>query len=814
VSDDAFERVFDALPKAAYMSDRETRRFVRVNRAAAVLYGWSQEEFLTLTLRDIRPPDDMTRFEHAFARMHDQSGPFTLFARHWTKSGQAIEVELEISRVVFGGRLVSLVVATDVTGVREIERRVRLHAEHSREGIAVTAADGRVAYMSPGGERLLGVSPGEMVGELATHRIHPDDLASMPPLGPGETVTVVHRSRRNDGTWQWIEGTTTNLTHDPAVRGWVSNFRDVGKRVDTERTLVETRRRFEYLLSATAAVTYSARADVNFGATFISTNVRDVLGWEPSRYTDEDGFWLSNIHPEDRARVEAGLGELFAHGAHSFEYRSRHADGRYRWMHDESRLVRDDAGKPNEIVGYMVDITERKRAEESLARSEANFRVLAERSPTIMMVHRDGNIVYMNPAGIAMLGYRSLEEVVGMPIIDLVHPDDRASVTTRMAHTAKHGGGAPGEARMRRRDGTYVIADGEGFVLDFDGLPSHVVVGSDVTERRELFARMALADRLVSVGTLAAGVAHEINNPLAYVSSNLELLGRELPRLLAGEASHLSREEIAELLKDAREGAARVGAIVRELRALSRSDDAPGAVDIAAVLASCIKIAHNEIRHRARIVSDVEDKLPPATGTASRLGQVFLNLLVNAAHAIREGHAEANEIRVRAYSVPATREVAVEIEDTGAGIPPNVLGRIFDPFFTTKPVGVGTGLGLSISHEIVRSYGGSITVDSTPGAGSTFRVVLPVAVAQPALVSDAPAADAAVTARVLVIDDEHAVGRSIALLLSPEYDVTCVTRAKEALAKLTAGERFDAIVCDLMMPEMTGIDFYQHLAPE
>jgi PAS domain S-box-containing protein len=416
-----------------------------------------------------------------------------------------------------------------------------------------------------------------------------------------------------------------------------------------------------------------------------------------------------------------------------------------------------------------------------------------------------------------MLGYDTFDQIAGMPILELVHPDDHPSVTARISHTAQHGGGAPGVARMRRRDGAYVALEGEATVLDFDGQASHVVIGRDVTERRELFARMALADRLLSVGTLAAGVAHEINNPLAYVSSNLELLFRELPLLLAGAPSQIDRAEVEQLLADAREGAERVGAIVRDLRALSRGGEGGGSVDIATVLASCMKIAHNEIRHRARVVSTIDDGLPAVVGTDSRLGQVFLNLLVNAAQAIPEGRVEANEIRVRAFAAPDTGQVVVEIEDTGVGIPTSVIGRIFDPFFTTKPVGVGVGLGLAISHEIVRVLGGTIRVDSTVDRGSTFRVALPIATAQ-ATVSPAQADRGPVSvARVLVIDDEQAVGRSIAMLLAPEYDVTCATRAKDALARLGAGERYDAIVCDVMMPEMTGIDFYEQLgaiAPE
>ncbi|HEX7701814.1 MAG TPA: ATP-binding protein, partial [Kofleriaceae bacterium] len=336
------------------------------------------------------------------------------------------------------------------------------------------------------------------------------------------------------------------------------------------------------------------------------------------------------------------------------------------------------------------------------------------------------------------------------------------------------------------------------------------VLANDVTERRALFTRMAVADRMLSVGTLAAGVAHEINNPLAYISANLQILGGELPKLLYGDGPlRFSAEELESVLADAREGAARVSAIVCDLRALARPEDnTTGSVDVLQVLAQSIKMTHNELRHRARL-SQTYAEVPPVRADASRLGQVFLNLLVNAAHAIEDGHVEANEIRVRVHADAA--RVYVEIEDTGVGIPASVLPRIFDPFFTTKPAGVGIGLGLSICDRIVESFGGSITVTSKLGFGSTFRVALPIAAQMPLGLVDHQDLPLLARSRILMIDDEAAVGRSIRLLLAPDHEVVNVTRALDGLAQLEAGQAFDMILCDVMMPEMSGIELFAQL---
>ena len=238
-------------------------------------------------------------------------------------------------------------------------------------------------------------------------------------------------------------------------------------------------------------------------------------------------------------------------------------------------------------------------------------------------------------------------------------------------------------------------------------------------------AQLLFADRLASMGRLAAGVGHEINNPLAYVVSNLKYIHNELNRTEAPTPEE--RHELLTAVVDAREGAERVRVIVQDLKTLSRPDEASNApVDLGAVVRSAVKVAAHELRRRARVVEDVQD-VPQVLGHPARLGQVFLNLLINAAHSIPEGNAEAHVIRVVARRGAHDRVVEVEVSDTGCGIAPEHLERIFDPFFTTKPVGEGTGLGLSVCHSILRGMGATIRVESQLGRGTTFHLVLPAA---------------------------------------------------------------------------------------
>jgi CheY-like chemotaxis protein len=280
-------------------------------------------------------------------------------------------------------------------------------------------------------------------------------------------------------------------------------------------------------------------------------------------------------------------------------------------------------------------------------------------------------------------------------------------------------------------------------------------------------------------------------------------------RELAAELRHLDA-----VLEHAQQGSTRVRQIVRELSCFARADeDEPGALDVRQVLESTIAMSFNEIRHCARLVRRFEE-VPLVSAAESRLGQVFLNILLNAAQAIGEGNADDNEIRVTVAQDPNGR-VVIEFTDTGPGIAPEVVPHVFDPFFTTKPVGAGTGLGLSICHDIVVSLGGELQVQSEVGSGATFRVILPpvapsippsVNIRVPAVISRAR------RGRILVVDDEPKVARMLRMSLEEEHDVAVVHSGREALTLLSTDGSFDLVLCDLMMPDIGGMEVYEHLA--
>ncbi|MBI4509317.1 MAG: response regulator [Deltaproteobacteria bacterium] len=341
--------------------------------------------------------------------------------------------------------------------------------------------------------------------------------------------------------------------------------------------------------------------------------------------------------------------------------------------------------------------------------------------------------------------------------------------------------------------------------IDVDQLLAVIEETISTFERRNTLAKCAQADRLASLGTLAAGVAHEINNPLTYVLANLKILSQRL-------GGTMNDHQVADMLDEAIQGAERIGSVVRDMRTFSRSDDESRvALDVRNVIDTTLQVVIHEIQKRARLIKS-HGKVPLVMASEGRLAQVFLNLIVNTLQAFPDGDPGRYELRIVTKTSPAG-EAVVEITDNGVGIPACDLPRIFEPFFTSKPVGIGIGLGLSICHGIVTSLGGRIAVASEVGQGTTFQVVLlpcdPAAAEEP---TKEPCREPCISrARILIVDDEPAVARALKNLLQDVYDVSAVHGGRDALALLARDARFDLILCDLHMPEVSGMEIFAHL---
>jgi two-component system NtrC family sensor kinase len=358
---------------------------------------------------------------------------------------------------------------------------------------------------------------------------------------------------------------------------------------------------------------------------------------------------------------------------------------------------------------------------EDAQRSTAEILDVLDRLPDPVIIHREGVLLWMNRVNVKALGFERLEEVVGKPMLDFVVPESRDLIRSRMRQPINADVPELSEIRLKTRDGSILVLEiAPAQHVTFDRKSCRLIVGRDVTDRARLQQQLLIADRMASIGMLAAGVAHEVNNPLAYVLNNIEIAMRLLEPL--GDSTHQTRE----VLEVALEGVDRIRTIVRDLLSLSRVDDVViGPIDVLGVVESTLTLASKTISERA-VLSFERHAVPLARGNVARLGQVLINLVTNALEAMPRSARDTNQLRI-AVRPSNGGGVVIEVSDNGVGIQPENAARIFEPFFTTKAAGSGTGLGLAICQRLVTEMGGWIAFESTPQQGTTFRVTLAAA---------------------------------------------------------------------------------------
>jgi PAS domain S-box-containing protein len=486
---------------------------------------------------------------------------------------------------------------------------------------------------------------------------------------------------------------------------------------------------------------------------------------------------------------------------------------------------------------------ERQRAQRDLQASELRFRsVFDQVMDGILVIDPDSTAFLMaNRAMWEVMGYTQAE-LLGFRFGDIYLQKAGPLVEELVRKMNDCEGHVVHDIPLRHSEGRDIFFDVNFAPINIDG--RRLLMGSfrDVTEKRALQASVAQADRLASMGMLAAGVAHEINNPLAYVLYNIESLTGELPKIVrlmkrccstlrntagnaifdetVGEDAELlwpaTLEETINCARDAHSGTLRIKEIAKGLGSFSRveSNDHTEA-DLNYSIDCAINMAFNEVKYRAKLVKDL-GSIPSIWASEGKLSQVFLNLLINSAHAIGEGGVENNRIAIRTWTEGG--DVFAEVSDTGKGIAPENLERIFEPFFTTKPVGVGSGLGLAICKTIITDFGGTISVESEVGQGTRFLVRLPArdrdrTEEEPSAASRRMAVRA-IAGRILVVDDDDSIRRMLQRMLGREHEVVATASAEEARKVLESDSCFDVIICDVMMPNMSGAELHEWLALE
>jgi PAS domain S-box-containing protein len=752
---DPFERLASHVPGGLYeyaVHPDGTRQLLYVSPASKDILELDPE----VLLRDVNAfwrlihPDDLARVQAEEHESVRTGAPFTAECRIVTPSGRLKWVSFPANPApsrpgeprIWSGILV------DVTARRSAEAALarsesflRATFDANPAAIAIIEPDTTIAMVNDAYCKLSGYTREEVVGRSWTTHVPPRDL---------ERLKEYNRRRLQDPASAPAEYEFGFIRRDGEVRDClmsvsmvveptriVAAFLDITERKRADERLRVSELRHRMLADNANDVVWTMGLDGSI--TYVSPAVERLRGFTPEEAMRQS---LEEIHPPGSAAISLGYftklyGDIAAgrppeRFRGELEYRCK--DGSTLWTEVMAIPITGSDGKVVEILGVSRDLSERKRAEEAVRQAEARFRSLAEDAPVgILETDPDGTVRYANRAAAAIVG-TTPEELLGRTWREFVHPEDRERMREEHRTAITWG-------RVRTTEYRFVGVDGrvtqvKGFLSGLfgpdGGLRGFIGVTIDVTNEHALREQPAVASRLAAVGTLVAGVAHEINNPLGGALASHGFVEEEVRQALAilRSETRLDREELAgrldevlDALGDAQAGEKRIAAIVKDLALFGRPDPARSRVPLVHVVDGALRWIPSALRQRASI--DVADEgAPDVVASEGQLGQVIVNLVSNAVKAVPDGQTAHVRIRTGRGRPGMAR---LDVSDDGAGITPDVMKQMFDPFFTTRAVGQGMGLGLAICHAIVTAHGGHIGATSEPGKGSTFRVELPAA---------------------------------------------------------------------------------------
>ena len=698
--------------------------------------------------------------------------------------------------------------------------------EQSAIGVAIVELNGRPVLANAALERFLGFTAAEL-RERTYHAItHPDDLALDATLAEqlvsGEVGSYVIEKRycRKDATVVWGK-LTVSLLRTPAGNPQfvLAMVEDISAQKGADKALRESERRYRRVLdTAYEGVWTIDRAAMT---DYVNSRMAEMLGYRVDEMLGRSMFDFM----DEAARLEAA--ENFSRRQQGVmeqhEFRLQRRDGTELWTLMATSAMLDDDGRFVGALAMVTDITERKRSELALRESEARYRGLVELAPDGILVHCDGQIAFANAAAARLLGSATPEALIGRSVLDFLDPRYGETIRHRMSRRDRPGTVFPRlEERIVRLDGSAIDAELAGIATTYQGRPARQIVIRDLTERRraeasvrELEEQFRHAQKMEAVGQLAGGIAHDFNNLLTIINTCSELLLNEI------EATNDLREDVLAIQR----AGARATSLTGQLLAFSRKQVLqPKVLDLNAVVEELEPMLRRLIGEDIRVVTRLEPSLVRVKADPGQLEQVLVNLAVNARDAMPDGGTL--RIETATVQLQETRTdgdlalvpgayAMLSVTDTGTGMDETTRSRIFEPFFTTKAVGKGTGLGLSTVYGIIAQSSGYIWCSSEPGRGTTFEVHLP-------LIGDAEAPATEPERRtteprgaevLLLVEDEQQV-RAVARRILEQQGYT-ILEARDGHDALRIAERYegriDALLTDVVMPELAGPQVFQAL---
>ncbi len=607
--------------------------------------------------------------------------------------------------------------------------------------------------------------------------------------------------------------------------GLVRAIRHAVERKRSEKALRKSEERFELVARATNDAVWDL--DLTTERLWWNVGARSQLGYPPDTVVSDVRWWRERLHPEDRERVLRTLDELLDGGGRFWmdEYRFRCADGSFAHVFDRGYIIREDEEKPVRMIGAMMDVTERRRAEEALREANETIRALVQAAPVgILVIDRQEKIRVWNPAAEQIFGWKAAD-VLGRPLVPLAPEADRDQIAPlvrqALSGEAVTGAEIPGG---RKGGGSIDVSASLAPLRDARGhISGAMVVIVDVTQRKaaeqqraRLEARLLQSQKMEAVGRLAGGVAHDFNNLLTAISGYAELLQLQIE---ASNPLHAHAEQI-------HSASLRASQLVRQLLAFGRRQVLqPRVLDLNQVLQGMEGLLRRIVGEHIDLGMVLGPSLGSVRADQGQIEQVILSLAENARDVMPNGGKLTIETRdVNLDEAYASRHgrprsgphVLLAVSDTGCGMGPDILAHVFEPFFTTKEQDKGTGMSLASVYGIVKQTGGDIWVYSEPGLGATFKVYLPRVEMEPAPAAPEPAARATRGSEtVLLAEDSDAVRRLLVEILR-KHGYT-VIEARNGAEALEIARRFEGpihlLVTDMVMPQMSGRELHAHLSP-
>ncbi len=824
-SEDRNKRLFDCVTDPLFVVDRETLEYLAVNDAAVDHYGYSREEFLGMTIKDIRPVEDVPALLEMLSSSGEGPEARGLW-RHQKKSGAVVHVEITARGLDMDGRPACMFHARDVSARIEAERAVD-------EALMALQQSQYLARVAGAAARLGGWAV-DVVDNTVTWS---DEVCILHDVPPGFRPTIEsaidyyapeHRAAITRAVTECIqEGTAFDLELEiisaKSRRLWVRAIgeavRDGAGRVvkihgafqdmSAVRRGMETVRlseeRFRLLSRATNDVVWDW--DMVTNAHWWNEGVETLFGYHRTEIEPTINFCLDRIHPDDFEATNKIVTTAIERGAEywSSEYRFRHQNGSYVWVLDQGYILRDSTGVAVRMIGGMKDLTARRRDEERIADQAA---LLDQARDAIVVRDLDLRLTYWNRSAARLYGLDAPDGTRRASVENL-YPD--ATKVEEARRSTLERGDWSGELQINAVGGrTLLVTSNWSLVKDEAGRPRAILIISiDITEKRSLEAQFIRAQRMESIGTLAGGIAHDLNNILTPILGSIDLL--------KSDVSHDpgTIETLETLETCARRGAD----LVKQVLSFARGVEGQRmTVNVAHLARELVQVLRDTLPKSIKLHLSSSHDLWTVSGDSTQLHQVLLNLCVNARDAMPDGGnldlSIQNIVLDETYAsmnVDARPGpyVVVQVTDTGSGIPPAIRERIFDPFFTTKDIGKGTGLGLSTTLTIVRSHGGFINVYSELNRGTKFKIYLP------SDTSEAVAAEVRVNQSrlprgngevVLVVDDEEAIRTIVRSALERfGYAVMLAHHGAEAVALYAQHRhRIAVVLTDMAMPVMDG----------